>query len=203
MDKFRIDWGVPSSGTGGALVPALATWELNGKPDRLDCRVTKRADGEDDMRIPIRVNKGMGADAIIGKAERKVCHRVYEIITGISLPSVDEDEPNTDADPNTIDSTGNIVSSADAQDSVEGQTLVHDLDEVYRQYVDDINNSETMDESMQAKEKFFGKDAPYKWSDDQRSKALRVLEKRHDKIRLECGKGTESAKSTKGQKQFV
>jgi len=83
--------GVPyMAGDKGALVPFRVTWRLNGKPMQLIRDITKREDGtSDDTRIPVRVNAGMGADGIVGKATRKVLKAVYEVIAGSQLLLVD------------------------------------------------------------------------------------------------------------------
>lgn len=74
--------GVPTlAGDKGALVPFTATWTLNGKPMSIDCQQTK--DGAD-LRIPVKLNAGMGPDAIIGKATRKMLFRIYQRVNGSS-----------------------------------------------------------------------------------------------------------------------
>ena len=78
LSDLRIELGVPANGTGGALVPATASWKLNGVADEIRCE-----DASDvDTRIPVRVNNGMGCDAIHGKARRKLYARVLERISG-------------------------------------------------------------------------------------------------------------------------
>jgi len=71
----------------GALVPYQAAWRINGTKCRLD-RLDKTASGGPDERIPVRVNFGMGADAIIGKATRKMLALLYGQLTGskVSVP---------------------------------------------------------------------------------------------------------------------
>lgn len=85
--------GVPQLiGDKGALVPFSASWTLQGKAMRIDCQQTK----EVDQRIPVKVNSGMGSDAIIGKATRKVLYRIYQRVNGSSYGLVDGevgDEP--------------------------------------------------------------------------------------------------------------
>lgn len=69
---FKYEIGVPQmvpSGE-GAIVECSATWKYNGTAD------TKTS------KIPVKVNKGMGVDATIGKATRKFFKRVYEQVTG-------------------------------------------------------------------------------------------------------------------------
>lgn len=69
----------------GSLVTCYATWKLNGKEDRCE------------REIPIRVNAMMGADAIMGKAERKILAASYAQITGTALGDADIGE--TDQEP--------------------------------------------------------------------------------------------------------
>lgn len=97
--------GVPqAAGDKGALIAMRATWRLNGKPMELYRGQTKDADGVvDDTRIAVRVNSGMGPDAIIGKAERKMYKAIYEILTGGAITVDDGD---------AIDTVGETVASA-------------------------------------------------------------------------------------------
>lgn len=75
---YREDIGVPRIvADKGAIVPVKATWNRGGKPDSLE------AD------IPVRVNFGMSADAVIGKARRKLYARVLGRLNG---RPVDEDD---------------------------------------------------------------------------------------------------------------
>jgi hypothetical protein len=61
-----------------AVVSARATWSYKGNPMEMVCEKT----GDDDYRIPVRVNASMGTDAIFGKAERKLLARINRKITG-------------------------------------------------------------------------------------------------------------------------
>ncbi len=75
LTELRIDLGVPrNAGEKGAVVACKASWKLCGSPDSMD------AD------IPIKVNGGMGADAILGKAERKMRARIYNRLSGSEFP---------------------------------------------------------------------------------------------------------------------
>lgn len=84
VTEFRQQLGVPQGSPGGALVPARATWKQGGTEMKVDCLVENDAAGKPifDGRIPIKVNEYMGADAILGKAERKLLARVYSVMTG-------------------------------------------------------------------------------------------------------------------------
>lgn len=91
LTDLRIELGVPEDAPKGtALVQARATWYLNGVQDELKCYPAAQA-GEIDSRIPVRVNTGMGPDAILGKATRKLYARIYAILTGCSKDAVEGD----------------------------------------------------------------------------------------------------------------
>lgn len=94
--------GVPSlsQDKGGALVPYTATWRLNGEPASIVCQYVKEGEQVTDQRIPVRVNGGMGADAILGKAQRKMYYRIYQRLVGGTYGAVDGDISDA------IDTTG-------------------------------------------------------------------------------------------------
>jgi hypothetical protein len=102
LSKLAIEVGVPNMVGEGALVPCRASWVFNGEQDMLVCEKGNDAD----YRIPIRVNKSMGSDAIQGKAKSKLYRRIYERLTGTALGV----EQSADDDPNTVD--GHIVDQA-------------------------------------------------------------------------------------------
>lgn len=86
--------------------------------------------GEKQLQIPIRVNKSMGTDAIIGKAERKARKWLFENLTGIDIP---------DADVNDFDGKSTLLITGDGtgkkQDPEEKR--LHDL-------IDDCKNLEEL-----------------------------------------------------------
>lgn len=94
LTDLRLSPGVPVLvGDKGALVPYVATWKFNGQEMRIERLLRKLDDKTDlDERIPIRVNSGMGADAILGKAERKIKAQIYNMLTGSDLTDGDVDE---------------------------------------------------------------------------------------------------------------
>lgn len=188
LTNFKIQFGVPQmSGEKGALVPALVTWKLNGEDQELDCRQTKRGDMTDDMRIPIRVNSSMGTDAIIGKAESKIYRRVYNILTGANVDTVEEPEPADDG--KTIDSTATVANSQQAEDEPadrDEQAQEHDLEEINKQYLTLLGATEDIKAANQIYDLYFNNDS-YKWSPKQKTDGLRALEKHHDKIRAKRG----------------
>lgn len=99
LTKLEMFPGVPALGNGGALVPYIATWNLNGVSDRLEKIAKLGTDNKtvvEDTRICVRVNNGMGSDAILGKAERKMRAAIYSRITGSNVLDADvTDDPKT------------------------------------------------------------------------------------------------------------
>ncbi len=84
LTDLKLFPGVPALvGDKGALVPYVATWKLNGEEMRIERLLEKLDDKRDlDGRICVRVNSGMGADAILGKAERKIKAAIWARLTG-------------------------------------------------------------------------------------------------------------------------
>ena len=78
--SFTITPSVPGMKGGGAVVDMQIEWTLNG--------VAK----EKVLSIPVKVNNGMGADAIIGKATRKARAWLWTAITGQELGEADASE---------------------------------------------------------------------------------------------------------------
>lgn len=75
LTDFRDSYEVPRTvGDRGALVKCSASWKINGVP------------GKAEFEFAIKVNSFMGADAIVGKAERKLCKRVHDLLAGVSTP---------------------------------------------------------------------------------------------------------------------
>ena len=89
VDELEIIEGVPETHKHGALVPVIAKWKQGGRSQRIECV----KDGETDHRIPVRVNAGMGVDAILGKAHRKIYARIYRQVTGSDWGDTETDEP--------------------------------------------------------------------------------------------------------------
>lgn len=108
------------------------------------------------------------------------------------------DDP-AEEDDQTVDSQSSVKpTEPEPQQSSPTTTVEPDLDEVYRQYVDDMNNAEVFDDTTEIWKAAF-ESGKYNWSQQQRTKGLRVMEKRQEMIRVECGK----TGSKKGQKELV
>lgn len=75
VTDFKDTYDVPRTvGDKGALVKCRATWRKDGIADSLE------------REFPIRVNFGMGADAILGKAQRKLLAAVHDRLLGVITP---------------------------------------------------------------------------------------------------------------------
>jgi hypothetical protein len=111
LRSLKTWFGVPKVSEGGAICPCRAAWELHGKPDQIE------------VEIPVRLNKGMGADAAIGKAERKLLARVYSQLTGSLQDEADIDVEGPGGEGSQIiDATATQVHSQAVQDAVDAET---------------------------------------------------------------------------------
>lgn len=102
----------------GAAVPFVATWRLDGKKMEIRCENTK--DGTDN-RIPVKINAGMGPDAILGKAYRKMYFRIYKRLTGSAFGLVDGD-----ATDGPIDTVGEAAPAAAPTAAVQSKATALD-----------------------------------------------------------------------------
>jgi hypothetical protein len=85
-------------GEKGAVVDCTATWKLNGQKQSL-----RPSPGKDVREIAVRVNTGMGTDAILGKATRKLYKAIHDQITGWSTADgeIEVEEPGDAYEPRT------------------------------------------------------------------------------------------------------
>lgn len=91
LENLILSAGVPVLGGGGALVPYEATWTYRGQEFRISRSQRKLADGSSsDNRICVRVNAGMGADGILGKAEKKIRAQILSLLTNTTFSDEDD-----------------------------------------------------------------------------------------------------------------
>lgn len=93
--------GVPvvsSQGEKVALLPMRAVWSMNGKKYELVKDVSTIDGSMFDERYAIRVNAGMGPDAVIGKGFRKMYRDILNMITNGAASLVDGDVLDTTAE---------------------------------------------------------------------------------------------------------
>ncbi len=77
--KYTIDQAVPVMKTGGAIVATVVRWTFG------------KEKGEKHLDIPVRVNNGMGTDAILGKADRKAKCWLYNNLLHAQIADGDAD----------------------------------------------------------------------------------------------------------------
>lgn len=92
-DLKVLEGRVESVSQSGCYVPMRATWKLNGIADQID------------VSVPVKINAGMGADAILGKANRKLLKRVFERITGSIQSDPDDDDLVDEPAPQAVAAT--------------------------------------------------------------------------------------------------
>jgi len=85
LTDLAIQLQVPRQQEGFTVVPAKATWKLDGRDYCLD------ATGPN--AIPVRVNKDAIVDATLGKAKRKLYALIYDCLTGAEQKIIEPDEP--------------------------------------------------------------------------------------------------------------
>lgn len=98
--KYTIDQAVPSGKTGGAIVETDIRWEYAGEK------------GEKHLSIPVRVNAGMGADAILGKADRKAKCWLYNNLRHTTLSDGEASEMRV-VSPAAVESPRLVANSED------------------------------------------------------------------------------------------
>lgn len=91
--SYTITPGLPKMADKGAAIIMVIDWTINGKSEHKE------------LPLAVRVNAGMGTDAIIGKATRKAAAWLYDAVTGMSVNEGDI------SDDDSIPTTANPVSS--------------------------------------------------------------------------------------------
>lgn len=115
LKDLKVSLGIPDIKGDRAIVKCVAEWQIAGEVDSMEAE------------IPVRVNKSMGDDAILGKADRKMKKRVYDYIVGAEIP--DSDEAHFEAaQPAKVHRVTDAVTDADPSPIYEKlqQALEHD-----------------------------------------------------------------------------
>jgi hypothetical protein len=104
--SYTMTPGIPKmAGEGGAAIIMQIEWTFNGKTNKKD------------LALAVRINKGMGADAIVGKATRKAAAWLYQTVTG---QTVDEGEANESAP--VIEAKVSAIDTAPATEPAASET---------------------------------------------------------------------------------
>jgi hypothetical protein len=111
---YRDSYSIPKAVSDNeAIVSASASWKWNGVAGSLE-----------NVQFSIRVNKGMGADGIIGKAKRKLKARIFERVTGTIITDGDVSEATVvDVEArNVVDGQKTATSTGAGQEAANGAT---------------------------------------------------------------------------------
>ena len=176
LTDLQITDGVPTvSGRGdGALVPVRATWKLNGQHQELSCDHTSAGD----FRIVVRVNAGMGADAILGKARRKFLARVLARVSGSQwiAEQADADGPTIDVQPVAALETVSLATAPDESAAVISQEVFRGIGQILagKELITDVDEYQASAAALLTTEEDFCRLADY-------------CDKRREEIRGERG----------------
>lgn len=119
--------GVPQmAGDRGALVPYILKYTYKGTRGQIVRGISTDKDGvATDTRICVRVNSGQGADAILGKAKRKIYCQLYKRLTGSKI---------SDGDVDVIDTTGESVPDHAKPPNEQKAGTTAQVDELYEKH---------------------------------------------------------------------
>ena len=123
LTDLKLIPSVPVMVAGGATVKYKATWTYDGKPDSIE------------REIPVKVNSGMGADAVLGKAERKIRAAIYGQITGTNISDGEVSE----------DDSGSIPTTATKHDEPLPETMAERLAKAQNKKTDAPKKKEPTD----------------------------------------------------------
>lgn len=139
LTDFRPEYGLPRMGDGSAVVPCKATWKLNGQPQSLA------------MDIPVRLNKGMGADAAYGKAERKWHYRIHCLLTGTEHDDVEDPDESPNKGAGVINATAAVretLQQTQAADRAHAQAEGSQVAPPAEATEDQINTAESLQNAI-------------------------------------------------------
>src|SRR5262249_34743664 len=88
LTDLEVVPGVPAQHNGETCVGVAARWRCRGVP----CELSD-GDGKVGRVFPVRINKAMGVDAVIGKAKRKALAAIYAQVLGSehSIPDPEDE----------------------------------------------------------------------------------------------------------------
>lgn len=191
LTDLAITLGVPampSGDSGVALVDATASYQWHGVPTAIQWTRTQQMDG----RIPVRVNAGMGPDAVLGKARRKILAAIRKRVQGRAA----QDEVIDDDDGRTV--AGSVVAAPAITHSTERsapsgeQPNEADLAIAVKQYVATLATLDEISACSRLCEQYFGPESAYfpHWTAARRDEAARRRDERIEQIR--AGRGQRS-----------
>jgi hypothetical protein len=99
LSNFAAFYDVEETAGGFARVQCVATWVLDGQHDEFTRRKESIKGKPFDNRIRVRVNEGMGYDALLGKAQRKFFAAVWDHLINADTATPEGDPDDIIVDP--------------------------------------------------------------------------------------------------------
>ncbi len=129
MNGLAMDFQVPDyQQQGRALVGCVARWVYDGQPAEMRC--LKAIDG--DYRIAVRVNAGMGDDAVLGKAKSKLLRKVFERVTGMAAAAIEDSETVDAVSVSTPAELPQVIESEVVEEPTTEPVVIPDQDEAVK-----------------------------------------------------------------------
>jgi len=157
ITDLAVEFGSVEAKGNEAFVECLARWnDADGKPQEISRRANvKHAGTEWDRRIVVPMNRAMGRDAVIGKAERRIYKEIYERATGRRIQGMDEDDViNADSkplepaeEPEDFGANSGVVDSTAVavQDSEDAQEVADHQSQLKSVYFKDLGEASDAD----------------------------------------------------------
>ena len=95
LSNLNVQLGAVASNERGAVVELVVSYKIRGVTHVHEFLKTDVAD----LRVPVRMNAGMGTDAAYGKATRKVLARIYGQLSGQTPPEAEQDSESVTDNP--------------------------------------------------------------------------------------------------------
>jgi len=135
FSDFKVYPGTPAAANGQPAVRIGASWKMNGIKDDL-----RDAKGDEGIVFAVKVQSGMGPEAVVGKAKARAYRLIYETLTNTKQTNVDDDdvsvlaaapvngtakaEPKAETPPATK-ADGEIVEPAPVDDGINEPPMVN------------------------------------------------------------------------------
>lgn len=191
LTDLAITLGVPTlpQGDGGtALVEATASYVYRGAPTTIAWARSQAFDG----RIPVRVNAGMGPDAVLGKARRKILAAIRKRVEGRAAQDdvIDDDDGRTVA--GSVVAAPAITHATESLKPSSEQPNEADMLVAGKQYAAQLATVNEIGACSRLFDQYFGPESAYypHWPAAHRERAEKLRDERVEQIR--AGRGQRS-----------
>lgn len=111
FSDLKKEFSIPTMKEGGAIIKCKASWKYNGKSDSIE------------RDIAVRLNAGMGVDAALGKAERKLLATIYSQVTGTEITDGEVDDELVNVTPQKDDATESPLRRKPKAEPIPAETV--------------------------------------------------------------------------------